>query len=82
MPHSVYNLPVREQAMARVADGEALERAAPDCRDPNRIADRSTVRRWLERRVESLLIFFRSPTLAAWDWRAAARILGLEGIPP
>jgi hypothetical protein len=81
VPRAIYNLPARNQAMQRLAGGEPLERAAPDCRHPDRIADASTIRRWLRRRIESLR-FFLSPTLLAWDWRAAAGILIGESAPP
>jgi hypothetical protein len=81
VPGAVYNLPAREQALDRFAGGGTLEQSAPDCRDPDRIADTSTIRRWLLRRLESLRFFF-SPTLLAWDWRAAARILIVERVPP
>ena len=81
VPRASYNLSAREQAMARLASGETLEQAAPDCRDPHRIADPSTIRRWFWRRIESLRFFCR-PTLLAWDWRAAAAILIVERTPP
>ena len=81
MPGALYNLPAREQALDRLAAGETLEQAAPDCRDPDRIADPSTLRRWFWRRMESLR-FLLSPTLLAWDWRAAARMLIVERVPP
>jgi hypothetical protein len=81
VPGALYNLSAREEALGRLADGETLEESAPDCRDPDRIADPSTVRRWFWRRMESLRFFF-SPTIFAWDWRVAARILIVERIPP
>jgi hypothetical protein len=81
VPNAPYNLPARQEALGRLANGKTLEQAAPDCRDPNRIADPSTIRRWFWRRLESLRFFF-SPTILAWDWRAAARILSVERIPP
>jgi hypothetical protein len=67
--------------MARLAAGGTLEESAPDCRDPDRIADPSTIRRWLLRRLESLQ-FLCWPTLFAWDWRSAAHILIVERVPP
>src|SRR6266700_3555480 len=54
VPWGHYSLPAREQAVARFAGGKTLEQAAPDCRDPNRIADPSTIRRWAWRRIASL----------------------------
>jgi hypothetical protein len=83
-------LPARREAIWSLAKGLPVEQAAPDCRDPDRIADPSTIRRWAERRMESLLIcaasrwaaLFCAPTLFAWDFRAAARILIVEPVPP
>ena len=81
VPRAIYNLSAREQALAHLANGETLEQSAPDCCDPDRIADASTIRRWFWRRMESLR-FFCSPTLFAWDFRAAARMLTVERAPP
>ncbi len=80
IPRALYNLPARMDALHRVASGASLEAAAPGCRDPDRIAAASTVARWCWRRIESLC-FCLSPTLFAWDWRAAARMLMLEASP-
>jgi hypothetical protein len=76
--------------MARLADGRTPEQAAPDCLDPDRIADPSTIRLWAWRRIESLLVcaaagwtaLFCAPTILAWDFRAAARILIREHASP
>jgi hypothetical protein len=81
VPNAPYNLPARQEALDRLVNGQTLEQAAPDCRDPDRVANPSTIRRWFWRRIESLRFFF-SPTILAWDWRAAARILIVERIPP
>jgi hypothetical protein len=67
--------------LAQLAAGEPVEQAALQCRDPNRNIDFSTIRRWFWRRIESLRFLF-SPTLLAWDFRAAARILAPEGFSP
>lgn len=80
IPRAVYNLPARMDALTRVADGSSLEQAAPECRHPDRIAAASTIARWCGRRIESLR-FLLSPTLFAWDWRAAARMLIVEAAP-
>lgn len=82
VPGAPYSLPVRQQALALLAQGRSAEQAAPHCRDSERLADASTIRRWVQRRLESLPWFFWPPTLLAWDWRAAGRILGLEAFPP
>jgi hypothetical protein len=81
IPGAVYSLPARQEALGRLADGGTLEASAPVCRDPDRIADASTVARWFRRRMQSLPFFF-SPTILAWDFYAAARILIVEAWPP
>jgi Domain of unknown function (DUF6431) len=45
VPGALYNLPARREALGRLAEGETLEASARVCRDPDRIADPSTVRR-------------------------------------
>lgn len=80
IPRAVYNLPARVDAVTRVAEGAGLEQAAPECHDADRIACASTIARWCRRRLESLH-FWLSPTLFAWDWRAAARMLIVEAAP-
>jgi hypothetical protein len=82
VPGALYNLPARQQALDRLGRRCPLEQAAPDCRDPDRIADPSTVRRWFWRRVASLRFLLWTPTLFAWDWFAAGRILFAEPISP
>jgi hypothetical protein len=69
--------------LARLAEGQTLEESAPECRDPNRIADSSTVLRWAWRRIDSLRLYlWHAPTLLAWDFQAVARILIVEPAPP
>jgi hypothetical protein len=81
IPGASYSLIARQQALQRIAEGVAVEQAAPDCLDPNRIADPSTLRRWCWRRIESLaFVVYRVTTLFAWDWRAASRILIPEAV--
>lgn len=82
VPGASYSLIARQQSLRQIADGTSVEQAAPDCLNPNRIADPSTLRRWCWRRVESLAFaLYRVATLFAWDWRAAARILIPEPNP-
>jgi hypothetical protein len=82
VPGGLYNLPARQEALQRIADGVPVEQSAPDCRDPDRGVDPSTLRRWFWRRIQSLVMFLRVPsTLLAWDWRAAYRILIPEPNP-
>ena len=83
IPGAQFSLSARREALGRLAEGHTLEEAAPECRDPDRIADSSTVLRWAWRRIESLrFALWRAPTLLAWDFRAAARILFVEPAPP
>jgi membrane glycosyltransferase len=89
VPRAPYTLAAREQALTELAAGTTLEQAAPQCRDPDRVADPSTIRRWVWRRVEGLLLHLAAawivllpPTILAWDFRAAAGILIPEPSPP
>ena len=73
----------------------AAKGPAPHCLDSERLPDESTVRRWRWRRLISLLIWlatlgwrsatadiFNAPTILAWDFPAAGRILRLEANSP
>jgi hypothetical protein len=90
LPGSAYTAPARQEAIGALAKGLPVEQAACDCRDPDRTADPSTIRRWACRRIESLWVcaaarwtaLLCAPTLFAWDFRAAARILTVESVPP
>ena len=82
VPGAHYSLLARQPALEQLGHGMAVEQAAPHCRDPDRIADPSTVRRWFWRRIESLRFFAALPTVFAWDWRVASRILLPEVISP
>jgi hypothetical protein len=83
IPGAQFSLPARAEAMARLAEGRTLEEAAPECHHPDRIADPSTILRWAWRRIQSLRFTFqRAPTILAWDFFAAARILMVEPSPP
>jgi hypothetical protein len=89
VPRAPYSLAAREQAMDRLASGSTLGQAAPDCRDPDRIADPSTIRRWglaAHRSFPFLVAVARhilgAPTILAWDFRAAACILVVEPSSP
>jgi hypothetical protein len=85
VPGAPYSLAARQQAVEQAGIMPA-ERVTVCCRDPDRIADPSTMRRWLRRRIESLQRLLPSavetPTLVAWDWRAASRILIAEPASP
>ena len=81
IPGGHYSLLARQQA-AKLASEEdrSLEECVPDSADSDRSADPSTVRRWFRRRTQSLWLsifgnWTQPPTLFAWDWKAASRIL-------
>jgi hypothetical protein len=82
VPNAPYSLLARQQALHQLFHGLPAEQATPHCRDPDRIPDASTIRRWFWRRVASLQFLACAPTLRAWDWTAACRILLAEVISP
>jgi hypothetical protein len=91
-PSAHYTLRCRKDACERLAAGESVEQAAPHCKDPTRLPDTSTLRRWACRRLLSLccwaeaghvgLYLLRAPTILAWDLAAACRILRIEASSP
>jgi hypothetical protein len=91
-PSAHYTLYCRQEACERIAAGESIEQAAPHCKDPKRLPDSSTVRRWAQRRLISLCSWIKAgvkdqhflwtPTILAWDLGAFRRILPLEAKSP
>jgi hypothetical protein len=81
VPGGHYSLAARQQAEHLATEQERpLEECVPDSADSERCADPSTVRRWLQLRLASLCLTILArwvplPTLFAWDWKAARRIL-------
>ncbi len=81
VPGGHYSLAARQQAEHLASEqARSLEECVPDCSDGERCADPSTVRRWFQRRLESLWLSILAkwtplPTLFAWDWKAASRML-------
>jgi hypothetical protein len=81
-PYGHYSLHCRKQACERIASGDSAEQAAPHCKDPTRLPDLSTVRRWVQRHLLSVWCwvragaqgahFLQTPTILAWDLTAAA----------
>ena len=73
-----------------MAAGDSVEQAPPYCKDPARLPDPSTLRRWGQRRVFSLWCwakaaekyFFAVPTILAWDLSAVCHMLRLEARSP
>jgi len=91
-PSGHYSLHCRQQACERIGAGEAVEQAAPHCKDPSRSPDPSTLRRWAQRRLLSVWCwvragaksehFLRTPTIVAWDLGAVCRMVLLEARSP
>jgi len=91
-PFGHYSLQCRRQSCERICAGDCAEQAAPHCKDPTRLPDPSTVRRWVQRRLLSVWCwvqagapgahFLRTPTILAWDLSALCRILPLEASSP
>jgi hypothetical protein len=91
LPGTQYSLEIRRQSGACYACGATLEEAAPALANPDRSPDASTLRRWFQRRIDSwhrwlrilrrLGLWLQPPTILAWDWQAAARILVPESSP-
>ena len=81
VPGGHYSLAARQQAAQLAGEQQrAVEECVPDSADGERFADPATVRRWFGRRLESLWLslagrWAQPPTLFAWDWKAARRIL-------
>jgi hypothetical protein len=91
-PSGHYSLHCRQQACERIGAGDSAEQAAPHCKDPTRLPDPSTLRRWAQRRLLSVWCwvragaqgehFLRAPTILAWDLGALCRILPIEARSP
>jgi hypothetical protein len=91
-PSASFSLQCRQTACERIAAGRTLEQAVPQCHDPSRCPDPSTLRRWCFRRLLSIVCwlkaglmiesFFRSPTILTWDFAALSRILPIEARSP
>jgi len=91
-PSGHYTLYCRQKFCERIAAGESVERAAPHCKDPSRLPDPSTLRRWTQRRLLSVCSwlktttpcehFLGTPTILAWDLSTVCRILRIEASSP
>ena len=91
-PVAHYSLHCRKQACERIAVGDSVEQAAPQCKEQLRWPDPSTVGRWARRRLLSVYCWVKSgvlgehflsaPTIVAWDLAAVCRILLLEAKSP
>ena len=91
-PSGHYTVQCRQQACERMSAGGSVERAAPLCKNPTRLPDPSTLRRWAHRRLLTLWCWMRAgiqceyfagaPTILAWDLGAFCRILPIEARSP
>ena len=91
-PSGHFSLRCRQQACERIAAGDSVEQSAPHCKDPSRLPDPATLRRWAQRRLLSVCCwvqagaigahFLRAPTIVAWDLGALGRILTIEARSP
>jgi len=95
-PNSHYSLHCRRQAAERMEQPHlSWEQSAPLIRNPDRLPDPCTLRRWTTRRLISLWSslyaglwkalgwgFLNAPTILAWDLPAACRILRFEAGSP
>jgi hypothetical protein len=91
-PSGHYSLRCRQQACERIVAGDSAEQATPHCKDPARLPDPSTLRRWMQKRVLSLWCWAKTtaegkyfsgvPTILAWDLSAFCRMLRLEAKSP
>jgi Domain of unknown function (DUF6431) len=95
-PNGHYSFPCRKQAAERIEQqGGGWEQSTPGLKDPSRLPDPSTLRRWAARRLVSLWSSFRAalckvtggrflngPTILAWDCPAFCRILRIEAGSP
>jgi hypothetical protein len=69
-----------------------MEQAAPHCKDPSRLPDPSTLRRWAECRLLSVCCWMKAgaigahflwtPTILAFDLSSFCRILPIEARSP
>ena len=94
-PHGHYSYCCRREASESDCESSDWAQSAPHCKDPNRLPDPCTLRRWAGRRLVGLWSwmktefaamaspdFFTAPTILAWDCAAAGRILRLEASSP
>jgi hypothetical protein len=89
-PYTHYSLHCRQQAWESLHEVSNWEESVPDIKEPDRLPDPSTVRRWAGQLFYlGVLLAIRlwqaagwsivgPPTILAWDWSAIRHILPLE----
>ncbi len=86
LPWTHYSLAARQQVLQRRLEQQMpLEQCSPDTK-AGLVADPASLRRWLQRRLVSRWKWIQTgifglPTILAWDWWAAARMLIPEAAP-
>ena len=83
-PYGHYSLIARSQALRRYfLEGRSWEAAAPTVKDPDRVVDPSTLRRWFRSLDSSRppFWFLRRATLAVSGWRSKTEILVHNSLP-
>jgi hypothetical protein len=84
LPYSHYSLLARSQALCRYfLEGQCWEAAAPSVKDPDRVTDPSTLRRWFRSLDSSQppFLFLRQMMLAIGAWIDRAEILVQDSLP-
>lgn len=89
-PYGHYSLHCRQQAWESLHEARSWEESVPNIKEPDRLPDPSTVRRWagqlfclgvlLAIRIWQMAGWniFGPPTILAWDWNAIRLTLPLE----
>ena len=89
-PYTHYSLRCRQQAWESLHETSSWEESVPNIKEPDRLPDPSTVRRWAEQLFYlGVLLTFKlwqaagwsisgPPTILAWDWMAIRLILPVE----
>jgi hypothetical protein len=83
-PYCHYSLIARSQALRRYfAEGCGWETAAPTVKDPDRVADPSTLRRWFQSLDSSQppFLYLRRIMIAISAWLGGAEILLQDSLP-
>ena len=88
-PYGHYSLYCRQQSWESLSEARSWEESVPDVKEPDRLADPSTVRRWGQLFCLGVLLasrlwqtavrnIFGPPTILAWDWSVVRLILPVE----